>query len=141
MSQPLAPLDPWSEEPVGAPSLDEARAELAAIRRELMARLVTVLSRKSYFAMTATRHAATSYQPNRRPGGVSTMRDANTRSADVRFDIATSGPTFAKWHEAILALGLIVSGSILSYPAVKLTLWAAAGVAIAHLMTRVMRGK
>jgi hypothetical protein len=141
MSQPLAPPDPWSEEPLGALPLDDARAELAAIRRELMGRLVTVLSRKSDPSTAGLRHIAIPYQPDRRPGGIRRMRDANARGADFRFDISNSGPTFAKWHEAMLALALIVSGTIVSLPPMKLALWTAGSLGIAHLMTRIMRGK
>ena len=59
------------------------------------------------------------------------MRDANARGADVRFDISTSGPTFAKWHEAVLALALIVSGTIVSLAPMKLALWTAGCLAVA----------
>ena len=64
------------------------------------------------------------YQPDRRPGGIRRMRDANTRGADFRFDISKSGPTFARRHEAVLALALIV-GTIVSLPPMKLALWTA----------------
>ena len=135
------PARSWSEERLGAPTLSDARAELAEIRRELIARLVTVPSRKSYSstaAPSAYRDAVPTGSPTRWDQA---ERDANARSADFGFDISKSGPTFARWHEAVLALALIVSGTIVSLPPMKLALWTAGCLAIAHLMIRVMRGK
>jgi hypothetical protein len=131
-----------SQDPDDALRFENPRAELDAVRRELLARLVTVISRRVASSTVARPNIAPSYRSNRLTDPSSTSRDANAGSSDsTRFDISTSGPRFTHWYESLLGLALIGLGLALSAPLAKITLWSVGGVVLIHSGIRGLRGK
>ncbi len=139
MREPPVPSDLWSASDAYQGSGD-ARAELAAVHRELVARLVTVLSRRLSSSTSAARRTATSYGSDPRWAPNTASRDVYAGRDSARFDISTAGPRLARWPEALLAAGLIALGIGLSAPAVKIALWAVGGVLLVHSAIRGLRG-
>ena len=148
MREPPLPRDPWSTGSEYGDSGDELvrfedpRAELVAVRRELLARLATVLARRLASSTRAVRSVPPSYRSDRSISSNAASRDAYAGSGNAdRFDISTAGPRFTHWHESLLGLALIGLGFVLSGPLIKFALWTGGAVVLVHSLIKALRGK
>jgi hypothetical protein len=148
MREPPLPRDPWSnggeygDAGDALVRFENPRAELVAVRRELLARLVTVLSRRLASSTRTARSVPPSYRSDRRTDPIVKPRDASADSGNsARFDISTAGPRFAQWRASLLGLALIALGLVLPGPLIKFGLWTVGAVVLIHSVIRALRGK